>query len=87
MTSALLEMDPLRVPAGARRQRNAAGNVINFKKNWKGGREVFFAGAGQLADSVHPVEKLCSFYHLDIQRHSSERAGTGDRGGLAVGER
>jgi hypothetical protein len=38
-----------------------------------------------VADSVHLVEKLCSFYHLGIQRHSSERAGIGDRGGSAVG--
>jgi hypothetical protein len=29
---------------------------------------------GQRADSVHPVERLCSFYHLDIHRHSRERA-------------
>jgi hypothetical protein len=40
---------------------------------------------GQRADSVHLVKKLCSFYHLDIQRHSSERAGIGDRGEPAVG--
>jgi hypothetical protein len=40
--------------------------------------------AGHRADSVHPTEKLCSFYHLDIQRHSRERAGIGDRGGSAV---
>ena len=37
------------------------------------------------SDSVHPVEKLCSFYHLDIHRHSRDRAGMGDRGGSAVG--
>jgi hypothetical protein len=35
------------------------------------------------ADSVHPVEKLCSFYHLG--RHPSARAGMGGRGGSAVG--
>jgi len=36
---------------------------------------------------MHLVEKLCSFYHLDIHRHSRERAGMGDRGGSAVGAR
>ena len=46
-----------------------------------------FAGTGQRADSVHLVEKLCSFYHLNIQKHSSERVGVGDRGGSAVGAR
>ena len=40
---------------------------------------------GQRADSVHPVERLCSFYHLDIHRHSRERAGMGECGGSAVG--
>jgi hypothetical protein len=40
---------------------------------------------GQRADSVHPAERLCSFYHLDIHRHPCERAGIGDRGGSAVG--
>ena len=40
---------------------------------------------GPRADSVHLVEKLCSFYHLDIHRHSRERAGMGDRGGSSVG--
>ena len=42
---------------------------------------------GQRADSVHPVEKLCSFYHLDIHRHPRERAGMGECGGSAVGAR
>ena len=41
----------------------------------------------QRADSVHPVEKLCSFYHLDIHRHPRERAGMGECGGSAVGAR
>jgi hypothetical protein len=36
---------------------------------------------------VHLTEKLCSFYHLGIQRHSSERAGKRDRGEPAVGAR
>ena len=40
---------------------------------------------GQRADSVHPVERSHSFYHLDIHRHPCERAGIGDRGGSAVG--
>ena len=39
------------------------------------------------SDSVHPVEKLCSFYHLDIHRHPRERAGMGECGGSAVGAR
>jgi hypothetical protein len=42
---------------------------------------------GQRADSVHPVEKLCSFYHLDTHRHPRERAGMGECGGSAVGAR
>ena len=42
---------------------------------------------GQRADSVHPVEKLCSFYHLNIHRHPRERAGMGECGGSAVGAR
>ena len=33
------------------------------------------------------TEKLCSFYHLDIHRHSRERAGKKDRGGSAVSAR
>jgi hypothetical protein len=40
---------------------------------------------GQWGDSVHPTEKLCSFYHLDIHRHSRQRAGIRNRGELAVG--
>ncbi len=40
---------------------------------------------GQWADSVHPTEKPCSFYHLGIHRHSRERAGMRDRGELVVG--
>jgi hypothetical protein len=51
------------------------------------GQNAQFAGTGQRADSVHPVEKLCSFYHLDIHRHPRERAGMGECGGSAVGAR
>jgi hypothetical protein len=40
---------------------------------------------GQRADSVHPVERSHSFYHLDIHIHPRERAGMGNRGGSAVG--
>ena len=36
---------------------------------------------------MHLVEKLCSFYHLDIHRHPRERAGMGECGGSAVGAR
>jgi hypothetical protein len=42
---------------------------------------------GQRTGSVHPMEKLCSFYHLDHHRHTRERAGMRDRGGSAVGAR
>ena len=51
------------------------------------GQNARFAGTGQRADSVHLVEKLCSFYHLDHHRHTRERAGMRDRGGSAVGAR
>ena len=42
---------------------------------------------GQRADSVHPVERSHSFYHLDIHTlaHPRERAGMENRGGSAVG--
>ena len=53
----------------------------------RAGQNAQFAGTGQRADSVHPVEKLCSFYHLDIHRHPRERAGMGECGGSAVGAR
>jgi len=36
---------------------------------------------------VHLVERLCSFYHLDIHRHPRERAGMRECGGSAVGAR
>ena len=39
----------------------------------------------ELAESVHLVEKLCSFYHLGIHIHSCKLAVMGNRGGLAVG--
>ena len=42
---------------------------------------------GQRADSVHPVERSHSFYHLDIHTHPCERAGMGECGGSAVGAR
>ena len=42
---------------------------------------------GQRADSVHPVERSHSFYHLDIHTHPRERAGMGECGGSAVGAR
>ncbi len=42
---------------------------------------------GQRTGSVHPMEKLCSFYPLDHHRHTRERAGMRDRGGSAVGAR
>ncbi len=51
------------------------------------GQNAQFAGTGQRADSVHLVEKLCSFHHLDHHRHTRERAGMRDRGGSAVGAR
>ena len=53
----------------------------------RAGQNAQFAGTGQRADSVHLVEKLCSFYHLDIHRHPRERAGMGECGGSAVGAR
>ena len=54
-------------------RRESRSTILSLKVN------------GQRADSVHLAEKLCSFYHLDIQRHSRKRAGKGDRGGSAVG--
>ena len=57
------------------------------KREGRAGQNAQFAGTGQRADSVHLVEKLCSFYHLDIHRHPRERAGMGECGGSAVGAR
>ena len=53
----------------------------------RAGQNAQFAGTGQRADSVHLVEKLCSFYPLEHHRHTRERAGMRDRGGSAVGAR
>ena len=71
---------PYRKPRLTKLRRNAQGEG-------RAGQNAQFAGTGQRADSVHLVEKLCSFYHLDIHRHTRERAGMGDRGGSAVGAR
>ena len=57
------------------------------KGEGRAGQNAQFAGTGQRADSVHLVEKLCSFYHLDHHRHTRERAGMRDRRGSAVGAR
>ena len=51
----------------------------------RAGQRAQFAGAGQRAGSVHLAEKLCSFFLLDTQSHTSERAGRRDCGGSAVG--
>ena len=40
---------------------------------------------GQRADSVHPVERSHSFYHLDIHIHPRERAGMGKPRGIGSG--
>ena len=53
----------------------------------RAGQNAQFADNGQRAGPVHLTEKLCSFFLLDIQRHSGERAGKRDRGGSAVGAR
>jgi hypothetical protein len=65
---------------------------LGFRQGHRGGegkrvKALSLQETGPRADSVHPVEKLCSFYHLDIHRHSRERAGMGNRGGSAVGAR
>ena len=57
------------------------------REEGRAGQNAQFAGTGQRADSVHLVEKLCSFYPLDHHRHTRERAGMRDRGGSAVGAR
>jgi len=67
---------------------NAGGTRAVWLRPWgRAGQNAQFAGTGQRADSVHLVEKLCSFYHLDHHRHTRERAGMRDRGGSAVGAR
>jgi hypothetical protein len=62
-------------------------HVPFFLPSGRAGQNAQFAGTGQRADSVHLVEKLCSFYPLDHHRHTRERAGMRDRGGSAVGAR
>jgi hypothetical protein len=68
-------------------QTQGSNEKFDCPKGGRAGQNAQFAGTGQRADSVHLVEKLCSFYHLDHHRHTRERAGMRDSGGSAVGVR
>ena len=81
----------LHIDKSAAKNLPAALRPHTYHVYWGGGgkrvKALSLQETGQRADSVHLVEKLCSFYHLDIHRHSRERAGMGECGGSAVGAR
>ena len=72
--------------------RTALGTIWGLRRveadgafKGRAGHNAQFEGTGQRADSVHLVEKLCSFYHLDIHKHTRERAGHEGPRGISSG--
>jgi len=63
--------------------QNAPGRAGILRGGWATTRSLQVPG--QRADSVHLVEKLCSFYHLDHHRHTRERAGNEGPRGIGSG--